>query len=519
MPSLQAVPNSPPLSGNNPPNYTIQKFGGTSLGKYSINIVDNIIGPYSTTSKVVAVCSARSLDTKLGGTTNRLLRASSIVNDADPLSSRALIQGIQSDHIKAIHGLIKSPLILNSLINEINAECQKAMELLTAARTLGEVTQKCLDRVISTGEKLSARVLYALLQDRAISAEYVDLSDVINFPAAVPLDHEFCNRLATRLGEVVQLSRARVTVVTGFFGRVPCGLLKGLGRGYTDLCAALLAVGIPGAQLQVWKELDGIFTADPRCVRTARLLRTISPTEASELTFYGSEVIHPLALKHAVRNEIPIQVRGVLNPQGFGCVVLPRQYSRDGSFVEDSDTDEKESGAFLEREIGPRQPAALTAKKEITMIRVQSKEFCLSHSFFTKILATLEKWRLSVDLMSTSEVQVSMALHSKTTQIVGDTGDSHEISDHDMYHAIQDLCHNGHIEVKPDMAIVSIIGSQIRQSVGLAGHIFGTLGDNGIHVEMISQGASDTSISCVIGEKDADRAICSLHERFFPNNA
>lgn len=211
-----------------------------------------------------------------------------------------------------MHGFIKCPRIVRELTEEIKSECQRAAALLAAAQTLGEITHRCLDRVVSTGEKLSAKVLRALLQDRGISAEYVDLSDAINFPVSLPLDQGFYDRLAVRLGEVVQACPARVTVVTGYFGRVPCGLLNGVGRGYSDLCATLLAAGIPGAQLQVWKELDGIFTADPGRVRTARLLRTISPSEAAELTFYGSEVIHSLAMKQAVRNRIPIVVKGVM---------------------------------------------------------------------------------------------------------------------------------------------------------------------------------------------------------------
>ncbi|RYP50318.1 hypothetical protein DL768_004135 [Monosporascus sp. mg162] len=263
---------------------------------------------------------------------------------------------------------------------------------------------------VSTGEKLSSKKLRALLQVRSILAKYADLSDAINIPVALPLDQDSYNRLAVRLGEVIQACPVRVAVVTGYFGRAPCGILNEIGCGCTDLCAALLAVGIPGAELEVWKELDGIFTADPGHMRTARLLRTISPAEAAELTFYSSEVIHPLAMKQAVRNRILIMVKGVM-------------------------------------------------------------------------------YQLSVDLMSTSEVQVSMALYSKAPQVVNGTGNSHELTCQDLCCAIQDVCHCGRVELVPDMAIGGIIGRQIRRTVGLVGDIFGTLGRNNIHVKMITLAA------------------------------
>lgn len=141
-----------------------------------------------------------------------------------------------------------------------------------------------------------------------------------------------------------------------------------------------------------------------------------------------------------------------------------------------------------DEDLSSGRPVALTTKREIMIIRVQSTERYLSHSFFARVFATLEKWRLSVDLMSTSEVQVSMALYSKAPQVVGDTGDSQELIHHDLCCAIQDLCHHGRVELVPDMAIVSIIGRHIRRTVGLAGNIIGTLGRNNIHIEMISQG-------------------------------
>ena len=137
------------------------------------------------------------------------------------------------------------------------------------------------------------------------------------------LPQEFYDSLAVALGERLKQCGARVPVVTGFFGPVPGSLLRQVGRGYTDLCSALLAVGLEASELQIWKEVDGIFTADPRKVPTARLIPVISPDEAAELTYYGSEVVHPFTMEQAIRRKIPIRIKNVENPRGGGTVIHP----------------------------------------------------------------------------------------------------------------------------------------------------------------------------------------------------
>ncbi|KAK2028130.1 aspartokinase [Colletotrichum zoysiae] len=519
--------------------WVVQKFGGTSLGKFSLNIVDNVIVPYSQSHKVVAVCSARSLDTKEGGTTNRLLRAAQEALDKGSSESLdSLIMAIESDHIGAMRGCVKSPQIARSLTKDIQDECRRVATLLTAAATMGEVTERCLDRVVSTGERLSAKVLCAMLQDRGISAEFVDLSDAISCADKhQALDQEFYGGLAQHLGGVVKHCPARVAVVTGYFGTVPGGLLHSIGRGYTDLCSVLLAAGIPGAQLQVWKELDGIFTADPRCVTTARLVETLSPAEAAELTFYGAEVIHPLAMKQAVYQKLPIAVKGVMNPHGLGTLVVPHQDLIFGDDALAIDTSRPGFGsAGTEATVmtvshGPAtRPIALTSKRGIIVIRVHSTERCSSHSFFLGVFRTLEKWRLSADLMSTSSAQISMALEPKMSHshvMGGADGAGHDVFGHDLSHAIRELHLYGRVEVLHDMAIVCVVGRQEQQASsgltgnisGLASTVFAMLGRNNIPTAMMLQGASKLSVTCVMADQQVQRASCILHDCLCSPNA
>ncbi|PGG98921.1 hypothetical protein AJ80_09438 [Polytolypa hystricis UAMH7299] len=511
----QLVPNG--ITSSPPTEWVVQKFGGTSVGKFALDIVDNVVHPSTLTHRVAVVCSARSSSSKAEGTTNRLLRAAREAENSRSAQYVDLVDAVRLDHIQVARDLLQSPDLQNQLIAAIEQECALVLKILQAALTLGEISARCVDMVISAGEKLSCRLMASLLQDRGVDAEYVDLSDIIDVAAGTSIDQDFYDRLATRLGTKIGACGAKVPVITGFFGVVPGGLLDKIGRGYTDLCAALVAVGVRAQELQVWKEVDGIFTADPRKVPTARLLSAITPAEAAELTFYGSEVIHPFTMEQVIRAKIPIRIKNVMNPKGAGTVILP-----DPTVVLDRSTpghDRKlfraRGSSMLSQRQGPKRPTAVTAKRGILVINVHSNKRSLSHGFFAGIFSVLDKWRLSIDLISTSEVHVSMALHSESPLLNGVGGDEYQIIDEDLRGAIQDLRSYGTVDIIPEMAILSLVGRQMKNMIGVAGKMFTTLGENNVNIEMISQGASEINISCVIEERDADRAINILHTNLF----
>jgi aspartate kinase len=373
----------------------------------------------------------------------------------------------------------------------IDDECTLITRILEASQTLGEISPRSRDKVMSAGEKLSCRLIAALLQDQGVDSEYVDLSKVIDFETDGRLNQQFYDHIARNIANRLQACGSRIPVVTGYFGPVPGGLLEKVGRGYTDLCAALVAVGMRATELQVWKEVDGIFTADPRKVPTARLLPQISPAEASELTFYGSEVIHPFTMEQVIRARIPIRIKNVMNPRGNGTVIFPDSLAE----VEETRTGlhpklfRSRSATLLRAERRrPKRPTAVTVKHKILVINVHSNKRSLSHGFFAKIFSTLDKWRLSIDLISTSEVHVSMALHSEAPLYDGDGEDEYRITDRDLEGAIEELSNYGTVDIIPEMAILSLVGKQMKNMVGIAGKMFSTLGDNNVNIEMISQG-------------------------------
>ncbi|KAE8147369.1 aspartate kinase [Aspergillus avenaceus] len=515
-------PNLDPLSminggpgGSVKSNWVVQKFGGTSVGKFAHNIIDQVVLPSLLEHNVAVVCSARSSSTKAEGTTNRLLRAA---RDAENSRSRqylSFVEAVRLEHIQLIEHQIQTEELRDRLVIGVNDECERVLKVLEAAQTLGEISARCVDKVISTGEKLSCRLMAAFLQDRGVNAEYVDLAEVVDFPiSSQGLDQEFYNNLARALGRKIQACEGKVPVITGFFGTIPGGLLDQIGRGYTDLCAALVAVGIHAKELQVWKEVDGIFTADPRKVPTARLLPAITPAEAAELTFYGSEVIHPFTMEQVIRAKIPIRIKNVMNPRGNGTVIFP-----DSTYELDKTAPGHDPRLFRTRSPSqmqrPKRPTAVTIKHKILVINVHSNKRSLSHGFFAGIFSVLDRWRLSIDLISTSEVHVSMALHSEIPLLNGVGRDEYQIIDEDLKGALRDLQKYGTVDIIPEMAILSLVGKQMKNMIGVAGRMFTTLGENNVNIEMISQGASEINISCVIEERDADRALNIIHTSMF----
>lgn len=374
--------------------------------------------------------------------------------------------------------------------------------------------------VISLGEKLSCLYMTALLQTRGVRAEYVDLSKMITFEIGKSLDEKSYLRLAESIAKrVFALGPNVVPVITGYFGLVPGGLLKEVGRGYTDLCAALTAVGLKARELQVWKEVDGIFTADPRKVPTARLLDSVTPSEVAELTFYGSEVIHPSTMDPVVKAGISIRIKNVMNPHNQGTVILPHINGKDQEIPRPGFFRNRSQSRGLNRQqVQLKRPTAVTVKGGITVLNVHSQKRTSAHGVLVNIFRTLERHHLSVDLISSSEVHVSMALHSERTMLSGHGQKRRYIEPAALQGAVDDLSEWADVDIVPDMAIISIVGRQLKTTTGISGRFLSTLAINAINIEMISQGASEINISCVIEERHADLALNVVHENLFMFN-
>ncbi|KAK3997661.1 putative aspartokinase [Cladorrhinum sp. PSN332] len=496
--------------------WVVQKFGGTSVGKFPDNIAEDIIRTHVENNRLVVVCSARSTGKKTTGTTSRLLEVykslrAIVANPGDEESqdellkdAKRVVHDIYADHVDAAETFIGDVDLREALKDDIQKDCQLLNEYLVAAKRFNlEINSRAKDRVVSFGEKLSCRFMASLLKDRGVAAEYVDLADAFHLDnSKVRLDAAFYRQVAGVISKKIEACEDRVPVVTGFFGNVPGSLLDGdIGRGYTDLCASLAAVGLKAEELQIWKEVDGIFTADPTKVPTARLIPSITPAEAAELTFYGSEVIHHLTMDQVIKAQppIPIRIKNVKNPRGDGTIVKPDPLLAADQLLQ---RPRKPSDPTAWKKT--KRPTAVTVKDKICILNIHSNKRSIAHAFLARVFTILSQHRISVDLISTSEVHVSIAVHM---------GNS-EFSNFDQAVAkLRADC--GEVSVLPDMTILSLVGAEMKNMRGIAGKMFSTLGDHQINIEMISQGASEINISCVIDARNAERAMNILHTNMF----
>ncbi|KAG6877763.1 hypothetical protein C0993_004137 [Termitomyces sp. T159_Od127] len=539
--------------------WLVQKFGGTSVGKFAVNIAEDIVAHYIPQHRVAVVCSARSASTKALGTTNLLLRSAAQTlrprrkgsqsgtttpvrglfgagttdgsqSPPSPQSPRSLPAGltplvpefnatvdlIRDEHAAAARASVRDPGLLAELLHEIEADCDWLRNFLFAAQIIDEISSRSQDSIVGLGERLACKIMTAVLRDRGIDAEYVSLDDIVpdapgpdDTDDAAALDQAFYDALAAAIGARILACGPRVPVITGFFGPVPGSLLAQVGRGYTDLCSALCAVGLRAAELQIWKEVDGIFTADPRKVPTARLLSIITPDEAAELTYYGSEVVHPFTMEQAIRRKIPIRIKNVENPKGGGTVIYPDETEpADDAAAGATTTPSTVPLATLRRMDEPgaaddrkrqRFPTAVTIKEHIVVLNINSNRKSVSHGFLAGIFSTLDQYNVVVDLISTSEVHVSMAIEDALAKRLLDR-------------LVRELRKIGTVSMHRDMAILSLVGKEMRNMVGIAGKMFTTLAQGSVNIEMISQGASEINISCVIQARDAVKALNLIHQ-------
>lgn len=408
---------------------------------------------------------------------------------------KVLIQSVCAEHSQAVQAYIKSPSIAGRLANDIQNECGEALNIVEAVHATGETSSDTLDAVVSTGERLACRFLTAMLQDRGVTSEFIDLSKEFEFLTGQVINQSFYDDLSVVMARRVRASKVNVPVVTGFFGSIPGGLLARIGRGYTDLCASLLAIGLRAEELQVWKEVEGFYTADPRKVPNARVISAISPGEASELTFNGSEIIHFVAMGQAMRARVPIRVKNVMNPRGAGTLVRP-------DLLLERLEDSRVFGETLARLEGPssnletrsaKAPTAMTSKHKVIVINVFSQERSFRPSFFASIIGILHQWQLCIDLICTSQVQMSMAIQSEVPMMSTEGDEDSDVFSPDLLGAIEQLRKIGSVNILPRMAIISLVGKDMSNSSRTAGRIFTVLGDNNVKIEMIAQGMSRTT--------------------------
>ncbi|KAH8707733.1 Aspartate kinase FUB3 [Beauveria bassiana] len=482
------------IYGNDPElEWVVQKYGGTSIGKYAFQIAQDIIRETLRRNRVAVVCSARSTTSKVAGTTTRLIdifnafEAARVrgVQHSDSLAAlRTSLDVIIQEHIAATAPSLESEDSRDRLAESLSLQGQVTVSAVAEALTLSDYDYSFVqDRLISLGEKLSCLSLLAILQDLGVEAEYVDLSTILprRGPLAVRAGDAAYAELSTVIAARLLAYGPRVPVITGFFGHNPGGgmLASEIGRGYTDLCAALCAVGLGAAELQIWKEVDGIMTADPSRVARAQLIPRMSLAEAAALTQHGSEVVHALAIRHltaAAPTAIALTIRNVKRPLALGTMV------RRADDDDDDDDDDKCESSYTDSDT---DCASLKFAATFCRAITAKDDACILHS-------------TTVQLITTSTSQLSPSSSVKRP------------SRFSLSSAKRILLGQNKVATSQTASIITLICNRADGTCPLASRVLAILKAASIESTLLPLDDSGC-VSCVVPSPDTRRAMNLLH--------
>jgi aspartate kinase len=446
----------------------VMKFGGTSVGSAErIRALGDLVKARLPERPVVVVSA-------LSGITDLLIRGAHLALERDPAADQ-VVKDVEARHQAVLAELF--PTGKNRLVEHVHTIVSELRAFYTGVHNLGELTPRSLDAISGMGERLSCEIVAGALVARGVDAQPVDGRSVVitdeSFGRAIPLAEETGARVREVLLPLVEART--VPVVAGFIGATRRRVSTTLGRGGSDWSAAIIGAHLPADEIQIWTDVDGIMTVDPRTVPGARVLPEVSFEEAAELAYFGAKVLHPATIKPAVEKGIPVRILNSFNPTASGTVV--RRLA-----------DDAPAGG---------EPRAVAFKKGITVILISQPRMLMAHGFVARVFEVFNTHRAPVDLIATSEVSISLTVDNPASvPAVRD-----------------DLAALGEVQVLQPMAIVSIVGRGFVRRAGLAARIFQALRD--VNVVMISFGASDVNLSLVVAEADAERAVRLLHAEFF----
>jgi len=448
----------------------VMKFGGTSVEDSAAieRAAGIVLGRLE--QRLVVVVSA------LARVTDSLLAMSHAATSGSLPEAMDLLQQVRSRHLQVLSALV-SGADEAAVRERIHALADALQDVLRGVATLGELSPRTTDTILSTGELLSSAIVSAAFQSRGIPSALVDSRRCIVTDAthtrAVPLFDETADRLQR---EVEPLLRAgQVPVMGGFIAATAEGVVTTLGRGGSDFSAAIIGAALNARGIEIWTDVEGMMTTDPRLCPQAQRIDVIGFDEASELAYFGAKVLHPATLIPAVEKNIPVHVLNSRQPKSKGTCIR--------------------SGAPRSRTVF----RAIAAKKGMKVINVKSPRMLMAHGFLRALFEVFERHACAADLVSTSEVSVSVALDSSR----------------DVSALLHDLKKLGEVEVENGKAIICLVGKHIRGRFGIAAKVFQTVAEGGINVHMISQGASEINISFVVEESDVSEAVQRLHRCFF----
>lgn len=458
----------------------VMKFGGTSVGSAErmqdvLSIVKNANSKHKGSAPLV-VLSAMS------GVTNSLIKAADKAVTRDLKGALAEVVSIRRKHDEAIdQALSKDAAFAQRVKESLNSHFEELEVILKGVSYLGELSKRSVDAISGMGELLSSKVLAAIAESEGTPSVWVDAREVMitdgTFGRAIPLNENVEKNAKAKMAKPSK--DGKIVITQGFIGATENGVTTTLGRGGSDYSAAIFGAALNADEIQIWTDVDGMMTSDPRLVPEAEVISEVGFQEAAELAYFGAKVLHPLTIKPAIEQGIPVRILNTMRPENPGTIIkADKEIGR-----ADDDT---------------RPICAIAAKKGITALFISSYKMLMAHGFLKKIFDIFDRHSTSIDLIATSEVSVSLT--------VDRTDDLDSI--------IRDLKDLGDVRILTDVSIVSVVGRQFRDKSGIAGEVFSALAN--VNIIMISGGASDINLSFVVSNDDADKSIKQLHKHFFP---
>ncbi len=465
----------------------VMKFGGTSVGSAEAirSTAEIACAAQANWPCVVVVASAMS------GVTDALLQGAHTAAGGDANTFRAIAQDLRTRHLTALNDLVKQPEQSSVARATVEAYLGEFESLCHAVNVLGEASPRALDAISSLGERMSIQLIAAYLKSIGMVAEPIESSELVvtdtHFQAANPIADLTRSKTQNRL--LPLLAGGATPIVTGFIGATQDGAITTLGRGGSDFSAAIMGVALDADEVWIWTDVNGVMTTDPRIDPAAQTLPELTYREISELAYCGAKVLHPKTIRPVVERGIALRIKNTFNPAHPGTQIV-----RDNGQVRGS-------------------VKAVTVVRGQTMITVEGRGMLGVPGVAARTFGAVARTHTSVSLISQASSEQSICFTvpaSLTGSVIAAVQDEfrRELLDRDI----------DAVSALENVVIVTVVGAGMRHTPGIAGHVFGALGAEGINIIAIAQGSSECSISLIVDKQDADSAVRAIHRLIVTNN-
>ncbi len=439
----------------------VLKFGGTSVQNAEMMDRTLEIAQRQIERGPILVSSAMSK------VTDQLQEIARLVGAGKEVEAMAILSAIEERHLACVRSFLTKKN-LSACESDLSGVFQELKAFIKALSMLKEWSKRSNDAILSFGERLSTIVLLHRARERGMAAELYDSRELVktddNFTQASPIEDLTSRLIASHL----VVGPGKLAILQGFIASTTSGATTTLGRGGSDYTATIVGAAVRAEEVQIWTDVTGIMTSDPRIVKNARTIAELNYREAAELAYFGAKVIHPSTIQPAVNLGIPVLVKNTFHPDEEGTRIV---------------TSIKGSGL-----------KAIACKKGITLVNITSSRMLFAYGFLRRMFEIFEKYQTPVDLIGTSEVSVSVTIDNPAA----------------VNNIARDLSEIGTVGVETDKAIICLVGQELWKDTAFIARVFACARD--VPVRMISLGASDINLSMVVAAESTEDLVRKLHD-------